>query len=209
MFETDVQWVVNEYMEDLITEDQFRKSSRPWERYDADYRPAVEFAKTHGLEIVAANAPRRYVNRAGRLGKESLNELSAQAKATLPPLPYPGASDAYQAEWDELMGEAAAHMRGSPLDAQTLWDASMGHSIAGALDRIPGALAVHFAGGFHVENHTGIPETLVHYRPGTGVLVVAVRPVEDPSVFGEDRVGLGDFVILTRAPEPAEEAGQN
>jgi uncharacterized iron-regulated protein len=200
MFETDVQSILDEYLADLITEDHFKRSARPWERYDRDYRPAVEFARVHGLEVVAANAPRRYVNRASRLGKASLDELSEEARSFLPPLPYPDASEAYQAEWDALMGAAAQHMRGSPLDGQTLWDASMGHSIARALDRNDGGLVVHFAGGFHVENHTGIPETLVHYRPGTRILVVAARPTEDPGVFGEEHQGLGDFVILTREP---------
>ncbi|HSG47160.1 MAG TPA: ChaN family lipoprotein, partial [Longimicrobiales bacterium] len=48
MFERDVQYVLDEYLADLITEDQFKKSSRPWDRYDTDYRPMVEFARAHG-----------------------------------------------------------------------------------------------------------------------------------------------------------------
>ena len=118
----------------------------------------VEFAKAHDLEVVAANAPRRYVNRASRLGRDSLDVLGDEALRHLPPLPYPEASAAYQAEWDALMGEAAAHMQGSPLDGQTLWDASMGHAVATALDRTAGALVLHMAGGFHVENATGTVE---------------------------------------------------
>jgi uncharacterized iron-regulated protein len=200
MFERDVQYVLDEYRAGLITEDHFLLSSRPWGNYDPDYRPMVEFAVAHDLEIVAANAPRRYVNRASRLGRASLDSLGPEARRYLPPLPYPMPSDAYQAEWDALMGAAAQHMSGNPIDGQTLWDASMGHAVAGALDRSPGSLVVHMAGGFHVENGTGTPEALQHYRPGTRMLVVAARPADDPTVWNPERAGIGDFVVLTQAP---------
>jgi uncharacterized iron-regulated protein len=207
MAERDVQYVVDEYLADLITEDHFLKSVRPWPRYETDYRPTLEFAKAHGLPVVAANAPRRYVERAGRLGRESLEALPETALAFLPPLPYPEPSPAYRAEWDELMGDAADHLPGSPLDAQTLWDAAMAHSIATTLETYDGALVVHLVGGFHVENGTGTPEALEWYRPGTRTLILAHRPAEDPAVFDEERTGLGDFVILTQEPESETEGG--
>ncbi len=47
MFERDVQYVLDEYLAGLITEDQFKRSARPWDRYDTDYRPMVEFARAH------------------------------------------------------------------------------------------------------------------------------------------------------------------
>lgn len=201
MFERDVQYVVDEYLDDLISEDHFRRSARPWDNYATDYRPMVEFAKAHDMAVVAANAPRRYVNRASRLGRDSLEVLGPEARRYLPPLPYPEASDAYQAEWDGLMGDAMAHMSGDPLDGQTLWDASMGHAVATALDEHGGGLVLHMAGGFHVENATGTPEALQHYRPGTRALIVAARPATDPRAWDAERFqGLGDFVVVTQAP---------
>lgn len=201
MFERDVQHVVDEYLADLITEDHFLRSSRPWDNYAPDYRPMVEFARERGLAVVAANAPRRYVNRASRLGRESLEALGPEARRHLPPLPYPEASPAYQAEWDALMGPAMAHMSGSPLDGQTLWDASMGHAVVTALEETPGALVLHMAGGFHVENATGTPDAIQHYRPGTRTLIVAARPAPDPAAWDAARfAGLGDFVVITRSP---------
>ena len=89
MFETDVQPVVDEYLSGLITEEHLRASGRAWKNYKTDYRAMVEFAKEHHLPVVAANAPRRYVNRVSRLGAPALSELPAGAKAILPPLPYP------------------------------------------------------------------------------------------------------------------------
>jgi len=105
MFERDVQYILDEYLTGLITEDLFKKSARPWDRYDTDYRSMVEFARAHDLRVVAANAPRRYVNRVSRLGPTALDTLSATAKTYLPPLPYPGPSEAYAARWNALMAE--------------------------------------------------------------------------------------------------------
>ena len=110
MFERDVQYVVDEYLDGLISEDHFLKSARPWDEYEARYRPLVELAKDRALPVVAANAPRRYVNRVSREGPESLVRLSEQARAYLPPLPYPGPSDAYREQWDAVMAEAMAQM---------------------------------------------------------------------------------------------------
>ncbi len=103
MFERDVQGIVDEYLQDLITEGQFKASARPWEYYDSDYRSMVEMAKEAGVSVLAANAPRRYVNRVSRLGRDALRDLSPRARGALPPLPYPPPTDAYREEWNALM----------------------------------------------------------------------------------------------------------
>src|SRR5687768_8910901 len=45
MFERDVQIVIDEYLANLIREDHFLSSSRPWGNYKTDYKPLVELAK--------------------------------------------------------------------------------------------------------------------------------------------------------------------
>jgi hypothetical protein len=209
--------------------------------YDADVQKArdilVELAKTVGAPVLAANAPRRYVNRVSRLGKDALSDLPAQARETLPPLPFPDPTPAYRAEWNALMSgmsmeqqcpvpeeepseettkrtgeedEAPAHappagmpMHGGSfmengLQAQTLWDASMAHTVTTFLDRNPGALVVHMVGGFHVKNGTGTPEKIQFYRPGTRSLVVHMDLAEDIDTFDPaEHGGRGDFVVLT------------
>lgn len=103
MFETDVQAVLDEYLAGYIEERHFLNAARPWNNYESDYRPLVEFAREHALPVIAANAPRRYINRVSRLGAASLEELPATSRAHLPPLPYPAASDAYRDKWNQLM----------------------------------------------------------------------------------------------------------
>ena len=219
MFERDVQYILDEYLQDRITEDQFRKSSRPWTEYETDYRPLVEFAKQEGLSVIAANAPRRYANLVTREGRGALMELSSQALATLPPLPYGMPSSAYEDQWRMAMVDAMEDMRercpmppamanamqrdsagpampmashataSNPLHAQALWDASMAFSISEHLMRQPDALVLHMVGSFHVERGTGTPEHLARYRPGTSTMIVVMRPVEDVDRFDPDRDG--------------------
>ena len=151
-FQHDTQRIVDEYLAGMITDKAFQADGRPWPRYEIDYRPMIEFAKEHELSVIAANAPRRYANRVTRLGRESLDELSAEAKESLPPLPYGKASDEYRKQWIEVISEvmeeegmkcgilveqlaaegqevearapAGAHGNmGNQLDSQVLWDA--------------------------------------------------------------------------------------
>jgi uncharacterized iron-regulated protein len=131
MFERDVQYVLDEYLDDQISEAHFLKSSRPWDAYQARYRPAVESAREHGASVVAANAPRRYVSRVTAHGPESLLTLSAQARAYLPPLPYPGPSRVYREQWDALM---TAAMLGMEEDAAEAGTAEEGAAEAGTAE---------------------------------------------------------------------------
>lgn len=252
MFERDVQLILDEYLADLITETHFLRSSRPWKNYETDYRPMVEFAKAHGMPVLAANAPRRYVNRVSRKGPASLDSLTVWGKSWLPPLPYPGPSPAYKAKWDRLMAEmmapkkdetpsadstathaadaktptheaqradtiitdttathaaaqekekAASPMMHGPsymLDAQALWDATMAYSIYQHLLAAPGALVVHMAGSFHVEEGLGTPAQLEGYRPGTRHLVIVIKATDDFTAFDPEEHGhLGGFIIQT------------
>ncbi len=383
MFERDVQHVVDEFMDGLISESHFKKSGRAWSNYDTDYRPMVEAAMEAGIPVIAANAPRRYVNRVSREGAESLDDLSSRARSWLAPLPYEGASEDYSAQWNAMMAEQMAEMQAASertaaaddagdkeckcsenmsmhrmmhgadssagaghgqmgamhgakagaehgtmvkrgdsaggaagmcancmgmrgdstsagkhgqmgaehgqmsaehgkhmmrmmhsdstsgashscphcarqgmgghkssdgkaeapampddevhrrvgeetegdadekpamgagadaaamhgamsgmLDAQSLWDATMAHSIARYLESEPKALVMHAVGSFHVDFRTGIPEQLPIYRPSVKQLVVSIRSAEDISSFDEENIGRGDFVILTDAALP-------
>ncbi len=93
---------------------------------------------------------------------------------------------------------AMSHGMGHMLDSQSLWDATMAYSVADYLTRHPSSLVVHVVGGFHVQTGTGIPEHLERYRPGTGMLIVLVEPVDDIEAFDSvEHTGLGDFVILS------------
>jgi uncharacterized iron-regulated protein len=207
MFERDVQVVLNEYLSGQITEAQFLAGSRPWGNYKTDYRPLVELAKEKKLAVVAANAPRRYVNMVSRLGRDSLNGLSKEAKKWIAPLPYGDPSDTYTKKFNALMGAnqdpAAAAAHTPIVFSQALWDATMAWSVAESLKKNKGELVVHLNGGFHTENRLGTVEQLLRYRPKTRVIVVTIRYEDDFRTFDKARhTDLGDFVILTDSKAP-------
>ncbi|NBB87326.1 MAG: hypothetical protein GVY12_14050 [Bacteroidetes bacterium] len=219
MFDRDVQYILDEYLAGHINEETFLQSVRPWSNYQTDYRPLVEFARTHERSVLAANAPRRYANMVSREGRDALAKLSDAAQRHLAPLPYPEASAAYRARWNRVMASGhgedtstdtlaadttgAGMPHGGPpadtfLDAQVLWDATMAYSMAQHLLHTPDAVILHLAGSFHVDRGLGTPEQLQHYRPGTPTLVIVARPVADVTAFDERRYGsAGDFIILT------------
>jgi uncharacterized iron-regulated protein len=226
MFETDTQYVLDEYLAGQITEAHLISDTRAWARYDTDYKPLIELAREQHLPVIAADPPRRYVNIVSREGAQALEALSNQAKSLLPPLPYADASPAYAEKFLDVMGagqeedataaeeqqdtakaepapEATEHAMDRAqlqraLQAQSLWDAGMAHAIASYLDRNPEGRVLHISGSFHSEQHLGTPEHLERYRPGTSTLVVTMVPDSlFPSFDRESLMGLGDFVIVT------------
>jgi uncharacterized iron-regulated protein len=209
MFDRDVQPVLDEYLAGLITEKAFRDSSRPWHNYEKDYRPLVEYARGHKLPVIAANAPRRYVNRVSRLGAASLRDVPEPERRGLPPLPYAAASPAYTARFQEIMKKHTPNKAGAPADksskdsghgieAQSLWDATMAYSVAEFLLRHPQSQVLHVNGSFHSAKRLGIPEHLMRYRPGTSLLVVTMTPHKGfPEFVAGDLADAGDFVIVT------------
>lgn len=205
MFERDVQIVVDEYLNGQITEAQFLASSRPWANYKTDYRPLVELAKEKKLPLIAANAPRRYVNMVSRGGRDTLNGLSKEAKAWLAPLPYGEPSDIYAKKFRALMGPSPEAQMGLDkiLASQSLWDATMGNSVANYLKKNKEALVVHLNGSFHTESRLGTVDHLLRYRPKAKVLVVTIRYEDDFRTFDRAKyTDLGDFVILTDSKIP-------
>lgn len=215
MFERDVQGVMDEYLNGLIDEKDLIASGRAWSNYRTDYKPLIEIAKQNRMPVIAANAPKRYVDIVARKGQTALLALSPEAKRTLPPLPYPAASQAYRERFEREMNQemgkvkAAAKPGATPvpghqtesdyaLQAQSLWDAAMAYSIAEFLKQHPDRRVLEINGSFHSEGHLGIPERLEVYRPGTKTVVVTmIRDKSFPAWKEADMKSAGDFVIVT------------
>jgi uncharacterized iron-regulated protein len=205
MFERDVQIVVDEYLAGLISENHLISSSRAWTNYKTDYRPLVELAKEKKLPVIAANAPRRYVNMVSRNGRDALKGLSKDARKWLAPLPFAEPSEAYAKKFRTLMGPSAEAQMGIEkiLASQSLWDATMADSVVRFLKKHDSALVVHLNGSFHTENRLGTVDHLLRYRPKTRVLVVTIKYEEDFRNFDRAKhTDLGDFVLLTDAKQP-------
>lgn len=197
MFETDCQNVLDEYLRGLIREKNFKTDARVWPNYK-DYRPMIEFAKSNNIPVIAANAPARYVNMVDRLGLGGLNQLNNLGKSYIPTLPIDTAAGAYYEKFAAIMGVHGS-MPGMQLyQAQNLWDATMGWSIARFLKNHPGCKLLQLNGGFHSEEKLGAAAQLLRYDPKARILNIAVYA--DDSFANPDWgkfSKMGDYIIFT------------
>jgi uncharacterized iron-regulated protein len=214
MFERDVQGLVTEYAAGTAAEEAFLKGSRPWPRYATDYRPLVEFAKTHGWPIVASNVPRRLASTVAKGGLAALR--SADGDASLYAAEQRCPDDDYFDRFAETMTShpAPGTEKMSPADqramvqrfyeSQCLKDETMAESVVRA--RETGApLVVHVNGSFHSDFGDGAAERVRRRLPRARVLVVSILPVENldtlkPSKQDRKRA---DFLVYTlNKPHP-------
>lgn len=197
MFETDCQNVLDEYLDGFIREKNLISDARAWHNYK-DYRPLIEWAKAAHIAVVAANAPMRYVNMVNRLGLNSLTQLNATGKSWLPPLPIDTATGAYYEKFLQVMGGHAAMAGMQMFQAQNVWDATMGWSIARFAKMHKGYKIFQINGGFHSEEKLGTVAQLKKYDKKLSVLNIAVFC--DDSFNNPDWSKLsknGDYIILT------------
>ena len=176
----------------------------------------VEFAKDNGLDVIAANAPFRYVNIASHKGLQGLMELSERAKEAIAPLPYDTATGAYAEKLMALVPHTPAPKKKdtsstglhSPVlskpsynivQGQSLWDATMAYSIYRYKKTHPDARILHLNGRFHTEEYFGIVQRLDDYDPGIKTLVITGESSAKgfPDIEFSKYSHLGDYIIFT------------
>jgi uncharacterized iron-regulated protein len=153
MFERDVQPVLDQYLRGEIDEAAFLAESRPWGNYREHYRPMVEYAKRHGLPVVAANCPTPLARQVAKEGVAAASGNPNAAAETSSP------KDAY---WDAFQAAMAGHggvdedTVYSFYQAQCLKDDTMAESILAArAGKDPAPLVFHVQGKFHGDGGMG------------------------------------------------------
>jgi len=198
-YDRESQTVLNEYLKGIIPIETFLTDGKAPGNH-TDYQSLIDFCKEGNLEVIAANCPRRYTRLVGKHGKDFLNQLKNTTAANLlPPLPYSGASTAYKDNFVaimEKMGNTNPNVPTSMLDAQSLWDATMAHSIAEGLVRGFDKI-VHITGYFHIQHRLGTVEHIERYAPGTDILTVVILPSEQLDSLNEEQLNIGDLIALT------------
>lgn len=211
MFDRDVQPVMNEYLSGAIREKNFLKDARVWSNY-RDYKPMVEYAKEHKIEVICANAAGRYSNLAGRKGQQGLKDLPKISQQNFAPLPYDTASGKYYEKLMDLTSHDAPAANDSVkkqmpkqsmgnfnlVMAQSLWDATMAHSIATYLNLNKGKKVFQVNGRFHSDEGFAIVTQLLKYRPKTKLSVISCLSDESfPNIDWSLHSKLGDYIIIT------------
>lgn len=155
MFERDNQEGVNKYLSGEITIEQFKDTVRLWENFKTDYRPLLDFAKTHDLEFIATNVPRRYASLVAHNGLDTLAKLPKKEKSYIAELPIkvdmetPG----YK-EMKKILEKHAGDNLMNFISAQAVKDATMAASIL--QNRRGKQLFLHYNGNYHSKEHGGI-----------------------------------------------------
>lgn len=212
MFERDVQVVLDQYLKGEIDEATFLAGSRPWPHYARDYRPVIEFAKQHGIPVLAANAPRELAKKASKEGVEAVAGNEFVARVTTAP------EDAYWAAFAETMkGHEGMFGPGGMqrfYAAQCLKDDTMAESIVDHLKAARAAnqnpIVVLICGKFHSDRELGTVARVKSRMPGLDVRVFSVQSV-DTGIYASPR-GAGDYTLVVgdkdtiAAPEPAGKA---
>ncbi len=194
MFEADNQILLDEYLQNLITERNFVAEAKLWNNYQTDYKPLVEFARENGLAFIATNIPRRYASLVHREGFEALDSLSPAAKSYIAPLPilYDAELPAYKAMLD--MAGMPAHGGENLPKAQAIKDATMAHFISKNISR--NGIFLHFHGAYHSNHYEGITWYLRQLDETIDVVTISTIEQVDIHGFNPEHIGLADFIIV-------------
>ena len=193
MFESDNQVILDEYLDSLISTTNFESNARLWPNYKTDYKPLVEFAKKNKLKFIASNVPRRYASLVNSKGFEGLEELSAEAKAFLPPLPvkYDSELNCYKSMMEmEGMG---SHVTPNFPKAQAIKDATMAHFILKNWSK--GKLLIHYHCSYHSENYESIYWYLKQENPDLKIVTIHTVSQDEISELTKENTGKADFTI--------------
>ncbi len=196
MFHTDVQPVINEYLNGNISEKNFIKESRAWNNYK-DYKAMIEYAKEHKLAVIGGNAAARYSNAVTRGGLEILDQLPANSQQFIAPLPIDTATGRYYDKFIETLG---GHSMGGMkvYQTQNFWDATMAWSIAKYAKKNKDRKIFQVNGRFHSDEKLGTLAKLKRYAPKLVILNISCFSAEDfDNPDWSKYAQLGDYIIVT------------
>jgi len=193
IFERDVQDILTAYLKGEVSEEIFLNQSRPWQNYQKDYRPLIEFAKKKGMPVIAANIPRR-VSAAVAMADEISPEVMGEDAIYLPKTVHLKSREYYRRFASSI--EEMPHftpMEGMKVEglykAQVLKDAVMAASIEPFLDH----RILFCCGHFHSDYHLGIPYQLRKNHPKLKIAVIAMASsVENLPM--KERSKVADFI---------------
>ncbi len=192
MLEADNQTAVDQYLAGEIDQATLDSTARLWSNYPTDYKPLVDFAKKHQLNVIATNIPRRYARTVARQGLEALDTLDMKDKQWIAPLPiaYDGSLPGYKAMLDMMPGHASENFP----KAQAIKDATMAHFIL--KNKKEKQLFLHINGAYHSDNYEGILWYLKKEAPSLQFYTISMVEQEITDSLSTEAEGKADFIIV-------------
>ncbi|MEA3317085.1 MAG: ChaN family lipoprotein [Bacteroidota bacterium] len=197
MFESDNQLILDEYLNDVITEKKFEAEARIWPNYSTDYKPLVNLAKESKSKFIATNIPRRYASVVAKKGYEGLNKLSSEAKKYLATLPINFDSEVACYKNMMKMSRMPA-MKGGPnmniAKAQAAKDATMAYFINKNYSK--DKIFIHYNGSYHSDNNEGIIWHLKKLNPELKIKTITTISQENIENIDKENNKKANYTLL-------------
>lgn len=194
MFQQPFQEYLDRYIQGEISEEDFLQKTEYFTRWKFDYnlyREIMHFARAHKIPVIALNLGAEIIKKVSAHGLEMLTEEEQQH--------IPAAIDMTNQDYRQSMQKVFSYHTVSNskdfenfFQSQILWDETMAHNAAEALQTYPDTPLVVLAGNGHLRYSWGIPGRLQRLTGETPVVILN-------SNGGEIDRGIADFVLF---PEP-------
>ncbi|MFI3275259.1 ChaN family lipoprotein [Vibrio sp.] len=171
-FTREHQDTLNQYLNGEIGEQVLISKAAAWPNYESDYRALVEFAKANDLDVIAANAPKPFVQCIGRKGLPYLEQLSSEQRGWVATEVNNGDSP-YKEKFMASMHHGTPEQTEKQFAAQVTWDETMAESIVDYLASNPNKQVIHVAGKFHTEGGLGTAASILRRNPDLKVAVIS------------------------------------
>lgn len=191
MLERDNQEALDRYLQGAIDQKGLDTLARLWNNHKTDYKPLVDFAKTHQLPFVATNIPRQYANLVYKKGIQALDTLPSSEKQWIVHLPFP--YDGTLSQYEKIKKMSGHSTDNLPM-AQAIKDATMAESIWMHLK--PNALFVHFNGSYHSDYYQGIGWYLKRERPDLRILTIGTTSQAALKKLAKENYNQADFILV-------------
>lgn len=192
MFESDNQLIIDEYFNDIISEDNFIKEVRLWPNYETDYRPLVEYMKEKNIPLIATNCPRRYASLVYKKGMKALEQLDSVAKKFLPNLPIE--FDKELQSYKKMLKMMGGHGSETLIEAQALKDASMAYFIRNNFEE--NTFFYHINGAYHSDFYEGIVWFVKKFIPEKSIRTLTTVEQLDMKKLDEENLGIADYILV-------------
>jgi uncharacterized iron-regulated protein len=186
------QAVLDRYIAGEIDEADLIRQSEYFDRWRFDYRlyrPIFQYAREHGIPLIALNLESEITQQVGKEGIESLPEVQKQRL----PAEIDRDNQSYRQRLQSIF-DAHPHKEGrrfeSFLDVQLLWDEGMAQRAAEWMQRNPKSRLVILAGVGHLMYGDGIPKRLSRRIDASQAIILNV------DVATELDQTMADYLIL-------------
>lgn len=193
MIESDNQDLLDNYLARIVDQKAFDTLARLWTNHKTDYKPLVDFAKENHLDFIATNIPRRYASMVYKEGFDALNNLTAQEKGWIAPLPI--VYDATLPSYKEMQTMMSEHANENLPKAQAIKDATMAHFIFKYFKETS-HLFIHFNGAYHSNNYEGIFWYLKQLDEDLKISTISTILQSNVHELDEESKGIADFILV-------------